>query len=167
MGGSPRAPAKRRDLLTPQAKAIVAAKAVLSLYAGTVEEKDIGPQLRRATGLQWSFLTALQYVSGQEAIRALQEAIRALGDLPDDWSDGDLTKADLGKAVMIAAGACAAGAPSGSPLSGGHLVSAVFGRPWPKTRRAPREVVSSRSFAGQRHGARAGDEVPPGVHERL
>jgi hypothetical protein len=118
MGGSPRAPAKRRGLLTPQAKAIVAAKAVLSLYAGTVEEKDIGPQLRRATGLQWSFLTALQYVSGQEAIRAL-------GDLPDDWSDGDLTKADLGKAMMIAAGACAAGAPSGSPLSGGHLVSAV------------------------------------------
>ena len=118
MGQSSRAPAKRRGLLTPQAKAIVATKAVLSVFAGTVDEKDIGPQLRRATGLQWSFLTALQYVTGQEAIGAL-------GDLHDDWRDGKLTKADLRKAVMLAAGACATGAPSGSPLSGGHLVSAV------------------------------------------
>jgi hypothetical protein len=115
MGQSSRAPAKRRGLLTPQAKAIVAAKAVLLVFAGTVDERDIGPQLRRATGLQCSFLTALPYVTGQEAIGALGA-----------WRDGELTKADLGKAVMLAAaGACAAGAPSGSPLSGGHLVSAV------------------------------------------
>ena len=68
---SSRAPARRRGLLTPQTKAIVAAKAVFSLYAGTMEEKDIGPQLRRATGLQWSFLSPL---SGGHLLAAVRKA---------------------------------------------------------------------------------------------
>ena len=73
----PRFP-KRKSKLTPQGKAIAAAQVLLAVGQGTMDDKQARDFLRDAIGLNWSLVTAVQYLTGQEAIGAL-EALRAEG----------------------------------------------------------------------------------------
>lgn len=74
--------------------------------------------LREAMGVQWSLLTAIQYLSGQEAIRAIDS-------LPDGWLSGQMTKARAVEAVLKAGWVCANAHPEGKCLTSGRLVIAL------------------------------------------
>ena len=111
-------PAKRLNRLPPLERALFAARMLLSVQAGQMDERAAGRELRAAMGVQWSLLTAIQYLSGQEAIRAIDS-------LPEEWSMDGLTKADAPRAVLTAGWVCAHGHPGGKPLTSGHLVSAM------------------------------------------
>ena len=74
--------------------------------------------LREAMGVQWSLLTAIQYLSGQEAIRAIDS-------LPEGWLSGDMTKVRAVEAVLKAGWVCANAHPEGKSLTSGRLVTAL------------------------------------------
>ena len=109
---------KRRNRLPPVERALLSAQVVLDVHEGRLDAKEAGAVLRRAMGVQWSLLTALQYLSGQEAIGAIAA-------LPEDWAVEGMTKDRAAKAVLIAGMECAFGHPDGATLSAGHLVSAL------------------------------------------
>ena len=109
----PRFP-KRKSKLTPQGKAIAAAQVLLAVGQGTMDDKQARDVLRDAIGLNWSLVTAVQYLTGQEAIGAL-EALRA------DWSQEGLEKKHLFAAVALAHDMAANLHPR-SPLSAGLRV---------------------------------------------
>lgn len=111
-------PAKRLNRLPPRERALLSARVLLAVQSGLMDERDAGRTLRAAMGVQWSLLTAIQYLSGQEAIRAIDS-------LPDDWHQAGLTKGDATRAVLTAGWVCAHGHPGGKPLTSGHLVSAM------------------------------------------
>lgn len=112
------ASAKRRNQLPPVERAVLSAKVVLAVHEGRMDEEAAGVLLRRAMGVQWTFLTALQYLSGQEAITSLQS-------LPEDWEVEGLTKGLAAQAVLLAGHICAFAHPGGAVLSAGHLVAAL------------------------------------------
>lgn len=105
---------KRKPKLNELGKTLVAAGVLLDVQAGRLDAEAAGPRLREAIGLQWAFLTAVQYLSGKSAI----EAIRAL---PAHWEEGGRTKADLLRAVLIAADLVANVRPDGKPLCASDL----------------------------------------------
>lgn len=73
---------------------------------------------RWAVGLQWTLLTAFQYLTGQEAIEALSR-------LPQDWvGEGGMTRAQVLESVTAAHQICANYYPSGRDISAGLLVQA-------------------------------------------
>lgn len=108
---------KRNSPLPPLGKAIVAVKVLLDFRDGKLDAKEAGFILRREVGLQWTVLTAAQYLTGKDAMGAL-------AGLPADWADGTWTKQRMLEAVMFANLFCAQAHPKGSTLSGGKLVSA-------------------------------------------
>lgn len=112
------ATAKRRNQLPPVERALLSAQVVLDVHEGRLDDKEAGAVLRRAMGVQWSLLTALQYLSGQEAIASIS-------GLPEDWAVEGMTKERAASAVLIAGMACAFGHPGGATLSAGHLVNAL------------------------------------------
>lgn len=112
------ATAKVRNRLPPLERALLAAQVVLAVHEGRMDEKQAGAQLRSAMRVQWSLLTALQYLSGQEAIVAIT-------GLPNGWERDGMTKEAAAKAVLIAGLACAFSHPGGVALSAGHLVEAI------------------------------------------
>lgn len=112
------ATAKRRNRLPPLERALLAAQVVLAVHEGWMDEKQAGAQLRSAMRVQWSLLTALQYLSGQEAIAVIT-------GLPDGWERDGMTKETAAKAVLIAGLACAFSHPGGATMSAGHLVNAL------------------------------------------
>lgn len=57
---------KKKSRLSAQGKAVSAAHTLLDTVEGQIDEKAAGRRLREEVGLQWSFLTCLQYLSGQE-----------------------------------------------------------------------------------------------------
>ena len=98
-------------------KAITAAKALLAVRDEKMDAKEAGLFLRTEVGLQWTILTAAQYLTGKEAMQALD-------GLPADWSDGSSTKKHMTEAVLFANLFCAQAHPNGSSLSAGSLVPA-------------------------------------------
>lgn len=108
---------KKKSNLPPLGKAIAAAKALLDFRDEKIDTKEAGLILRREVGLQWTVLTAAQYLTGKEAMQAL-------AGLPGDWTDGAWTKQRMMEAVMFANLVCAQTHPNGSSLSAGSLVSA-------------------------------------------
>jgi hypothetical protein len=111
---------KPRGKLPTRQKAILAAMTLLDVVQGKIEDKEVGPYLRRELGLQWTFLTCLQYLSGREAFQALSA-------LPDDWAQNTRSKADAISAVALAAHAVANARPDGVMLCDSHLAAQFKG----------------------------------------
>lgn len=107
---------RRKSKLGPTGKAVAAAMVLLAARDGKMDDKQAGLALRQAVGLQWTLLTAVQYLSGKEAIRALLE-------LPEDWSVDGKVRKDLLDAVLVANDMCANLHPS-AQLTAGALLPA-------------------------------------------
>lgn len=105
---------KKKSKLPPQGKAIAAATALLAVGSGTMDDKQVGRMLREQVGLNWTLLTAVQYLTGKEAIGALKA-------LPADWNEAGLNRSQLFAAVALAHDMAANLHPK-SPLSAGSLV---------------------------------------------
>lgn len=111
---------KKKSKLPPQGKAIAAATALLAVGSGTMDDKQVGRMLREQVGLNWTLLTAIQYLTGHEAIGALET-------LPADWNEEGLNRAQLFAAVAMAHDMAANLHPN-APLSAGLHVK-HFKRP--------------------------------------
>jgi hypothetical protein len=112
---------KTKSRLPPQQKAVVAAFALLDTLEGRIDETAAGQRLREQVGLNWSFITCLQYLSGQEALSALRA-------LPDDWSQDGRAKRDLTAAALLAAHTVANIRPGGEMLCASHLADELKGK---------------------------------------
>jgi hypothetical protein len=108
---------RKKSKLPPLGKAIVAARVLLDVRDEKLDDKAAGALLREEVGLNWSVLTAAQYLTGKEAVGAVEL-------LPADWSDEHLSKRGLIEAMCFANLACAQGHPRGSQLSAGLAVPA-------------------------------------------
>lgn len=108
---------KKKSKLRPLGKALIAAKVLFDVRDQKLDTRQAGLRLREEVGLQWTVLTAAQYLTGKEAMEALTS-------LPADWSDGSWTKKQMVEAVMFANLFCAQAHPKGSSLSAGSLVPA-------------------------------------------
>lgn len=107
---------KKKSHLSPLGKTIAAAEVVHAVKDGHLEWKEAGQALREMVGLQWTLLTAMQYLTGKEAGSAVAA-------LPDGWTDDDMTIRRLIEAIWCAADFCANAHPKGVALSGAVLVS--------------------------------------------
>lgn len=112
---------KKKSRLSSQGKAIAAALALLDTVEGRIDEKAAGQRLREEVGLQWSFLTCLQYLSGQEALAALKA-------LPNDWAQKGRSKRHLLAAAILAAHTVANVRPDGTMLCASHLAGELKGK---------------------------------------
>jgi hypothetical protein len=74
-----------------------------------LDAASAGQRLRGQIGLQWSFTTCLQYLSGKKGIAAISSLL-------SDWSGDGRRKSDLVKAVLLAADVVARVRPDGQPL---------------------------------------------------
>lgn len=88
---------------------------------GRIDEKAAGRRLREEVGLQWSFLTCLQYLSGQEALATLKA-------LSSDWSQDGRTKQHLLAAAILAAHTVANARSGGKMLCASHLAGELKGK---------------------------------------
>ena len=112
---------KKKSRLPTQAKAVVAANVLLDTVEGKIDEKVAGVRLREAIGLQWSFLTCIQYLSGQEALMALKA-------LPSDWSEDGRQKRHVLAAAVLAAHMVANFRSKGPMLCASHLAEELKGK---------------------------------------
>lgn len=106
----------------PLDKAIIAATVLGQVVSEQIDEKEASRILREDAGLHWSLLTCLQFLSGKEAIGAIEL-------LPDGWHDGVITKAGLEAAVKVAAHAVANMRPDGVALCASELAKSMKGQP--------------------------------------
>ena len=102
----------------------LAAGVFAAVLAEKIDEKQAGVLLRGATGTQWSLLTCIQFLSGKEAIGAINT-------LPPDWNEDGMTKEGLLAATMMAAHAVANAHPKGVALCASDLAQTMKGLPLP------------------------------------
>jgi len=112
---------KKKSRLSAQGKAVVAANVLLDAVEGKIDEKMAGVRLREAIGLQWSFLTCIQYLSGQEALVALKA-------LPNGWTEQGRQKRDVLAAAILAAHMVANFRSKGPMLCASHLAEELKGK---------------------------------------
>lgn len=112
---------KKKSRLSAQGKAVVAANVLLDAVEGKIDEKMAGVRLREAIGLQWSFQTCIQYLSGQEALVALKA-------LPNDWSEEGRQKRHVLAAAILAAHMVANFRSKGPMLCASHLAEELKGK---------------------------------------
>lgn len=112
---------KKKSRLSAQEKAITAAHALLDTVEGKIDENAAGRKLRDEVGLNWSFLTCLQYLSGKEALAAI-------GALPEDWEQGGRGKRHVFAAAVLAAHTVANIRPDGTPLCASYLAQELKGK---------------------------------------
>lgn len=112
---------KRKSRLSPQCKAIVAANVLLDSAEDLLDEKAAGKRLREEVGLQWTYLTCIQYLSGQEALRALKA-------LPNSWEGNGRTKLQLLSAAVLAAQTVANLRSDGTMLCASYLARELKGK---------------------------------------
>lgn len=112
---------KKKSRLNPQGKAVAAATALLDTVEGKIDEKAAGRRLREEVGLNWSFLTCLQYLSGQEALVAIET-------LPEDWEQDGRTKRHVFAAAVLAAHTVANVRSDGTPLCASYLAQELKGK---------------------------------------
>lgn len=105
---------KRKSRLSEQAMAVVAAQVLLDVRDERLDATAAGLRLREAIGLQWTFLSAVQYLSGKTAIAVITA-------LPGDWTDAGRSKADLLGAILVAADIVANVRSDGEPLCASEL----------------------------------------------
>jgi len=111
---------KKKSKLSVQGKAVAAALVLLDTMEDKLDDQSAGRRLRQEVGLQWSFITCLQYLSGQEASGALRA-------LPDDWTQEGRTKRDVIVAVALAAHAVGNVRSDGTMLCASHLAAQFKG----------------------------------------
>jgi len=107
---------KKKSKLSTQGKAVAAALVLLDTMEGKLDDRSAGLRLRQEVGLQWSIITCLQYLSGQEASGTLKA-------LPDDWTQDGRTKRDVIVAVALAAHAVGNVRSDGTMLCASHLAA--------------------------------------------
>ena len=112
---------KKKSRLSAQGKAVVAANVLLDAVEGKIDEKMAGVRLREAIGLQWSFLTCIQCLSGQEALVALKA-------LPNDWSEAGRQKRHVLAAAILAAHMVANFRSKGPMLCASHMAEELKGK---------------------------------------
>lgn len=112
---------KKKSRLSAQAKAVAAAHVLLDSAEGLLDEKAAGRRLREEVGLQWTYLTCIQYLSGQEALRALKA-------MPNDWTENGRTKIHLLGAAILAAQTVANLRSDGTMLCASHLAQELKGK---------------------------------------
>ena len=105
---------KKKSRLSPQGKAIAAAHVLLDSAEGRLDEGR--RQAREEVGLQWSYLTCIQCLSGQEALAAIES-------LPKGWQDNRRTQVHLLGAAVMAAHTGANLRSDGSSLCASYLRS--------------------------------------------
>lgn len=109
-----------RSKLKPEGKAVAAAMAFLDLVEDKIDEKQLGRRLKDEVGLQWTWLSCIQYLSGKEAFNALVE-------LPNDWSQGGRNKVELMAAAFTAAHTVANVRSDGTALCASDLAKGMAG----------------------------------------
>ncbi|WP_329889265.1 hypothetical protein [Stenotrophomonas sepilia] len=112
---------RKKSRLSPQGKAIAAAHVLLDSAEGTLDEKAAGRRLREEVGLQWSYLTCVQYLSGQEALAAIES-------LPPGWEENGRTKLHLLGAAILAAHTVANLRSDGTSLCASYLAQELKGK---------------------------------------
>jgi hypothetical protein len=112
---------KKKSRLPAQAKAVAAAHVLLDSAEGLLDEKAAGRRLRQEVGLQWTYLTCIQYLSGQEALQALTA-------MPNDWTENGRTKLHLLGAAILAAQTVANLRSDGTMLCASHLAQELKGK---------------------------------------
>lgn len=114
----------KRKKLPALAKVKLASTVLAAVLAEKIDEKQAGVLLREATGTQWSLLTCLQYLSGKEALGAIEA-------LPQGWSEDGMTKEGFEAATKVAAHAVANFHPKGVALCASDLAKSIKGQPLP------------------------------------
>ncbi|MCU1156863.1 hypothetical protein JAK41_01575 [Stenotrophomonas maltophilia] len=112
---------RKKSRLSPQGKAIAAAHVLLDSIEGRLDEKAAGMRLREQVGLQWSYLTCIQYLSGQEALAAIES-------LPKDWEENGRNRAHLLGAALLAAHTVANLRSDGTSLCASYLAQKLKGK---------------------------------------
>ncbi|CAE6780640.1 hypothetical protein [Xanthomonas arboricola] len=112
---------KKKSRLSPQGKPIAAAQVLLESVEGRLDEKAAGKRLREEVGLQWSYLTCIQYLSGQEALAAIES-------LPKGWEESGRTQVHLLGAAVLAAHTVANLRSDGTSLCASYLAHELKGK---------------------------------------
>lgn len=112
---------KKKSRLPAQAKAVAAAHVLLDSAEGLLDEKAAGRRLREEVDLQWTYLTCIQYLSGQEALQALKA-------MTNDWTENGRTKLHLLGAAILAAQTVANLRSDGTMLCASHLAQELKGK---------------------------------------
>lgn len=89
-------PIRRKAKLSVQEKAIVAAQLFLDLVEERIDPEAMGRQLREEVGLQWTWLSCMQYLSGKEALAVFHA-------LPHGWEQGGRDRQQMLAASLSAA----------------------------------------------------------------
>lgn len=106
---------KKNSTLKPNEKAVIAAYVLHRIAAGEIDDKEAGQILRREIGLQWTFLTAIQYLTGKEAAESI-------ASLPANQHFFGLTKNQIIQMLAIANHLAANIRADGRPLTPGFMV---------------------------------------------
>lgn len=114
----------KRQRYRPLEKVIIAAGVLHMVLTDKLTDKQAGEFLRKEAGLHWNLITCLQFLSGKEAIAAVEQ-------LPSDWTDGSTTKEGLEAAIKVAAHAVANVRPDGVALCASELGKSMKGKPLP------------------------------------
>ena len=114
---------RKKSLLNPQGKTAAAAIALLDAMEERLDEKAAARRLREEVGLNWSMITAVQYLSGKEAIKAVAR-------LPADWSHEGRTRKDVLLAIILAADAVNNARPDGQALCASYLAKDLKVMDW-------------------------------------
>ena len=116
----------KRKKLPALTKVKLASSVLAAVLAEKIDEKQAGVLLREATGTQWSLLTCLQYLSGKEALGAIEA-------LPPSWSEDGMTKEGFEAATKVAAHAIANFHPKGVAHCASDLAKSMKGQPIPNS----------------------------------
>ena len=114
---------RKKSHLNPQGKTAAAAMVLLDVMEERLDDKAAGIRLRREVGLNWGLMTAVQYLSGKEAIAAAAR-------LPADWSHEGRTRKDVVHAILVSANAVNNARPDGQPLCASFLAQDLKGMDW-------------------------------------
>lgn len=114
---------RKKCILNPQGKTAAAAMALLDVMEERLDEKAASRRLREEVGLNWSMITAVQYLSGKEAIAAVSQ-------MPADWAHEGRTRKDVLHAIIMAADAVNNARPDGKALCASDLAQEMKGMDW-------------------------------------
>lgn len=113
-------PAKRKSKLPPQQKAIVAGQLFLDFVEERIDADAMGRQLREEVGLQWTWMSCMQYLSGKEALAVFQA-------LPYGWEQGGRDRLQMLTASLLAAHTVANLRSDGRALCASELAASLKG----------------------------------------
>lgn len=114
---------RKKTRLNSQGKTAAAAMALLDVMEERLDERAAALRLREEVGLNWSMITAVQYLSGKEAIGAVAR-------MPADWTREGRTRKDVLHAIVLAADAVNNARPDGQTLCASYLAQDLKGMNW-------------------------------------